>query len=84
MYCVISKRGATLIIYRRWVYLNRIDENLDLMRGDLDGVTFSSEDCILLQGGATASSVHSEDRRRLFPGLSNSDYRGYTRHRHCS
>lgn len=36
MYCVISKRGATLIIYRRWVYLNkRIDENLDLMRGDL-------------------------------------------------
>ena len=35
MYCVISKRGATLIIYRRRVYLNRIDENLDLMRGDL-------------------------------------------------
>jgi hypothetical protein len=32
MYCVISKRGATLIIYRSWVYLNRIDENLDLIR----------------------------------------------------
>ena len=32
MYCVISKRGVTLIIYRRRVYLNRIDENLDLIR----------------------------------------------------
>ena len=53
------------------------------MRGDFKGVTFSSEGYILLQDGA-AFSVHSEERRHLFPGLSNSDYRGYTHHRHCS